>query len=114
MKDFRETRLWQDAFVRPRQDASASEQTFFQAALLSARDNAKILVARIASDMPGYTVHDITHLDALWRPRTGSPATQFHSVLLRLSLSERRYCPSIDGRSRWKHSTSAPIFPYSA
>ena len=24
------------------------------------------LVARIAADMPGYTVHDVTHLDALW------------------------------------------------
>jgi hypothetical protein len=30
------------------------------------RERVKPLVSRIAADMPGYTVHDITHLDALW------------------------------------------------
>lgn len=30
------------------------------------RDKVSHLVARIALDMPGMTVHDLTHLDALW------------------------------------------------
>ncbi|TCL01202.1 histidine kinase/DNA gyrase B/HSP90-like ATPase [Shimia isoporae] len=31
-----------------------------------ARENARTLVSEIAIDLPGYTVHDIEHLDALW------------------------------------------------
>ena len=30
------------------------------------RSKVEQLVSRIAVDMPGMTVHDITHLDALW------------------------------------------------
>ena len=36
------------------------------AALLKARSNIQDLLAGIPGDMKGYTVHDITHLDALW------------------------------------------------
>jgi hypothetical protein len=35
-------------------------------ALLKMRSNVEILAAEIASDLPSYTVHDVTHLDALW------------------------------------------------
>lgn len=30
------------------------------------RDNAKLLASEIASNLPNYTVHDISHIDALW------------------------------------------------
>lgn len=30
------------------------------------RDNARLLAGEIASILPEYTVHDITHIDALW------------------------------------------------
>jgi hypothetical protein len=35
-------------------------------ALLQMRERAKMLAGEIHRDLPDYTVHDITHLDALW------------------------------------------------
>jgi Histidine kinase-, DNA gyrase B-, and HSP90-like ATPase len=64
--DFRQTWLWQHVFVNPRLDATLDEQEFFRSQLLLMRDKIGHLVAQIAADMPGMTVHDLTHLDALW------------------------------------------------
>jgi hypothetical protein len=64
--DFRQTWLWQNVFVNPRLDATLDEQEFFRDQLLLMREKVGHLVAQIASDMPGMTVHDLTHLDALW------------------------------------------------
>lgn len=36
-------------------------------ALLAMREKAKVLVDEIPRDIPGLTVHDVTHLDALWK-----------------------------------------------
>ena len=62
----RATSLWRSAFEATGADATQSEQAFFRLHLESMREKAKVLVARIAADMPGYTVHDETHLDAVW------------------------------------------------
>jgi hypothetical protein len=64
--DFRQTWLWQHVFVNQRLDATIDEQEFFRDQFLFMRENVGHLVARIAADMPGMTVHDLTHLDALW------------------------------------------------
>ena len=64
--DFKQTWLWQHAFVSPQQDVSPAEQEFFRDHYLAMREKAAALVSRIAVDVPGLTVHDITHLDALW------------------------------------------------
>lgn len=64
--DFRQTWLWRHSFVNPRSDATTEEQEFFRGRYLSMRDKVEQLVSRIAVDMPGMTVHDLTHLDALW------------------------------------------------
>lgn len=60
------TSLWRSALSDERSDSSKEEQAFFELHLNAMREKAGALVARIASDMPGYTVHDVTHLDALW------------------------------------------------
>src|SRR6185312_10804429 len=39
---------------------------FFRTQYLLVRDRVAHLVSRIATDLPGMTVHDISHLDALW------------------------------------------------
>jgi hypothetical protein len=67
MGDFKETDIWRKAFVLSRTDCTPSEQEFFKLAYLSMREKAAHLVSRIGADMPMMTVHDITHLDALWR-----------------------------------------------
>ena len=64
--DIRGTSLWRNALIEKRNDCSTAEQTFFRQHLEDMRERVKPLVARTMRDMPGYTVHDITHLDALW------------------------------------------------
>ncbi|MGY4156807.1 hypothetical protein ACVINW_002649 [Bradyrhizobium sp. USDA 4461] len=63
---YRDTWLWQRAFVQAREDATQSEQQYFQERYLSVREKAASLVGRIQADMPSMTVHDTSHLDALW------------------------------------------------
>lgn len=64
--DFRLTWLWRHAFVNPLPDITASEQEFFRDRYLAMREKAAVLVSQIAQAMPGLTVHDLSHLDALW------------------------------------------------
>lgn len=64
--DFRQTWLWRQAFLTPRSDSTTEEQDFFRIQYLSIRERAAQLVSRIAADLPGMTIHDISHLDALW------------------------------------------------
>lgn len=64
--DFRQTWLWRQAFQTPRSDSTTEEQEFFKTQYLSIRERAAQLVSRIGVDLPGMTVHDISHLDALW------------------------------------------------
>ena len=60
------TRLWRTAFVDPRDDAPAEEQHYFSQRYLAMREKAAALTGRIATHMDGLTVHDVSHLDALW------------------------------------------------
>src|SRR5262245_50741172 len=64
--DFRHTWLWRQAFVVPQAGIIPEDQEFFRDRLLSVRERVGLLVSRIAADMPDFTVHDLTHLDALW------------------------------------------------
>jgi histidine kinase/DNA gyrase B/HSP90-like ATPase len=64
--DFRQTWLWQHVFVNQRRDATGEEQEFFRGQFLLMRERVAHLVDQIAADVPGLTVHDITHLDSLW------------------------------------------------
>lgn len=64
--DFRLTWLWRHAFVNPQIDITTAEQEFFRERYLAMREKAGQLVAQIVTAMPGMTVHDISHLDALW------------------------------------------------
>jgi hypothetical protein len=64
--DFRQTWLWRQAFESPRTDATSEEQEYFRTQYSLLRDKAAQLVNRIAVNLPGMTVHDVTHLDALW------------------------------------------------
>lgn len=58
--------LWRTAFTEAREGVSTEEQAYFRERYLSMRGKASLLVARIGADMKDMTVHDVTHLDALW------------------------------------------------
>ena len=63
---FQQTDLWQRAFPNQVCENYKDERTLLRSEFLNFRENIKVLVSKIASVLPGLTVHDITHLDALW------------------------------------------------
>ncbi|WJI15856.1 ATP-binding protein [Pseudoxanthomonas winnipegensis] len=56
--------LYRKAFEARPQDSEAASR--FAIALSQFRDKVRTLVSHVQEDMRGYTVHDISHLDALW------------------------------------------------
>jgi hypothetical protein len=64
MKDFKTLNIWRNAF----EDGDHSgEEERLSAALNKVRTNAEALGQKIAHDFPNLTIHDVTHMDALWR-----------------------------------------------
>lgn len=63
---FKTTALWVAAFENARLDATSVEQARLADCYGAMRARASSLVAKIASDLPHLTVHDVTHLDSLW------------------------------------------------
>lgn len=66
MFPFEKTRLWQTAFSPPDNDGEGEARAMLRDRLLSIRERASYLVSVILRDLPGLTVHDVSHLDALW------------------------------------------------
>lgn len=64
--NYKDTWLWKRAFTKPREDATEQEQQRFEHQYDSMREKVSHLVGRIPLDMKEMTVHDISHLDALW------------------------------------------------
>ncbi|WP_327239687.1 ATP-binding protein [Streptomyces sp. NBC_01318] len=64
---FSGTPLWQKTLAqRPRSDDHRTQRERLRASYLALRDNAAVLLAENARSMPDFTVHDISHVDALW------------------------------------------------
>lgn len=63
---YEQTELWKVAFENERCDATAPEQSHLASCYSAMRERAKALTAKIAIDLPHMTIHDVTHLDALW------------------------------------------------
>lgn len=64
--DFEASTLWQTAFGERARDRHAAPRAALKRKFLDLREKVAFLVAQIAKDIPGLTVHDVTHLDALW------------------------------------------------
>jgi hypothetical protein len=120
--DFHSTWLWRQAFEEPFPGVDSAEQKFFSVHYEGMRKKAGALVGKIAPDMPGLTVHDLTHLDALWETAslvaegaiTVSPAEAFvfgASVLLHDSaMSLAAYAGGLDElkqTNEWKDTVAA-------
>ncbi len=63
---FKNTTLWKAAFEHGRADATSEEQFRLSHCYEAMRTRASSLVSRVAGELPHMTVHDVTHLDALW------------------------------------------------
>jgi hypothetical protein len=57
--------LWQKGFIGQEEDHGALLRELIQT-YDSVRKHVEVIVREIAVDLPSYTVHDISHLDALW------------------------------------------------
>jgi hypothetical protein len=67
MFDFEKTRLWRESLGRTTtRHTHRKERDRLRAAFFSFRENAALLAGEIPRDFDFLTVHDITHLDALW------------------------------------------------
>lgn len=67
MAGFENSFLWQSTLARQLSDDNfEKEREFFRVNFESFRENAGLLAAEISRDLPDFTVHDLTHLDALW------------------------------------------------
>lgn len=64
MEDFKKSPLWKNAFKATTEYPKQCQ--ILESAFDSFRSRVSLLVAQIHKDMPSLTVHDITHLDALW------------------------------------------------
>ena len=64
---FEKTSLWLSTLaVQSSDDPAAEPRERLRSAFLHFRERAEMLTAQIPRDLPEFTVHDITHLDALW------------------------------------------------
>lgn len=63
---FCNTRLWQTSLAQQPDDPADEAREKLRVEFFKFRDRAATLTGEIARDLPEFTVHDITHLDALW------------------------------------------------
>ncbi len=67
MNRYEQTSIWQKTLGKQLEpDIYEKERDFLRVEFENFREKAKLLAAEIASILPEFTVHDITHIDALW------------------------------------------------
>lgn len=68
MHRFEKTRLWQCSLAEQQDDDSRSkaDRERLRNAYMNLRGRVATLVSKISEDMPEFTIHDISHIDALW------------------------------------------------
>lgn len=66
MADYKQTTLWQTAFG-DRPDGFGPQRGQLVGAYDKFRDRVALLLAQIQRELPDLTLHDISHVDALWR-----------------------------------------------
>jgi hypothetical protein len=63
---FEKTTLWQSSLAAQDKGDFANHRDRLRSQFLTFREKVEMLVSRIAAQLPNLTLHDISHLDALW------------------------------------------------
>lgn len=63
---FEESTLWKSSLAEQPDDPFQEERKTLRNAYLDLRNTASQLVDNISADLRKFTIHNITHLDALW------------------------------------------------
>lgn len=58
--------IWKNSLAARADDSFESERARLRSSLISFRGRASLLSDEISKDLPDLTIHDVTHLDALW------------------------------------------------
>src|SRR5260370_37797436 len=66
MSDFRATRLWQSTLAARSADVHQAARERLRSTFEKFRERAAVLAGEIPQDVRDLTVHDMTHIDALW------------------------------------------------
>ncbi len=67
MNRFEQTSIWQKTLAKQSDsDIHEKEREFLRVQFENFREKAKLLASEISRVLPEYTVHDISHVDALW------------------------------------------------
>lgn len=67
MNRFENTRLWQTTLaIQLEPDPESQQRRRLRDSFYSFRERANMLAGEISRDLPDFTVHDISHIDALW------------------------------------------------
>jgi hypothetical protein len=64
--EFMSTPLWQRTLAPVDGDDHADKRGYLRTAFLRLRESMAVLLGELSASMPTYTVHDLTHADALW------------------------------------------------
>lgn len=64
MNNFQDTNTWKKMLANQNEHKEVCE--WLKVEFEKFRDSAKILAGEVAKELPDYTVHDVTHIDALW------------------------------------------------
>lgn len=67
---FSSTPLWTSTLAWRESDPNGEHREYLRSAFLRARETVGVLLGELGGSVPEYTVHDLTHADALWE--TGS------------------------------------------
>lgn len=65
--DYKKTSLWKNSLDNEDKYGNHEQREKLISSFIKARDNAYIILDKIRTDFPNLTVHDINHVDALWR-----------------------------------------------
>lgn len=90
-ESFHKTGLWQSSLAPIPDDPFEEHRTRLRVTLVGCREKVKPIVDRIAHVLPGLTIHDVSHLDALWETAdliagVGYPLNPLEGFVLGLSF----------------------------
>lgn len=124
--DYTSTSLWRTTLAaRPDDDPHAEQRERLRSSYLELRKKAAVLLQENSRSMPDFTVHDITHVDALWETADlvcGSavqlnPAEAYvlgcSFVLHDAAMGEAAYGTSVPealGEARWRDLLSVAYY----
>ncbi|GAA1683789.1 HD domain-containing protein [Streptomyces yatensis] len=124
--DYVSTSLWQKTLAaRSRADDHRSQRERLRVSYMALRDTAAVLLSENARSLPDFTVHDISHVDALWETASLmcgdqvalNPAEAYvlgcAFVLHDAAMGAAAYgmsVPSAFGEQRWRDLVSVAYF----